>query len=100
MSNSDPDLTDSANTNEDPLTHEHGAHPVATGVGAMGGGATGGMIGLAMGGPVGGVIGAVIGAVAGGLGGSAVGESIDPTVENESWPGENAHLREDADRRS
>jgi hypothetical protein len=30
--------------------------------------------------------------VAGGLGGKTVGESIDPTLENESWPGQNAAL--------
>jgi hypothetical protein len=73
--------TEPTNLNEDPLSHEHGAHPIATGVGAMGGGATGAAIGATVGGPIGGVIGAIIGAVAGGLGGTAVGEQVSPTVE-------------------
>jgi hypothetical protein len=76
----------SSHLNEDPLTHEPGAHPVATGVGALGGGAAAAAIGLAVGGPVGGAIGAVVGAFAGGMGGSAVGESIDPTLEPSNSP--------------
>jgi uncharacterized protein (TIGR02271 family) len=66
-------------------THEKEGHPVATGVGAIGGGAAGAAIGTAMGGPVGTVVGAVIGAVAGGAGGYAVGEAIDPAAEDAYW---------------
>jgi phage tail tape-measure protein len=93
LQQSKPDSADTRNQNEDPITHEPGAHPVSTGVGAAGGGATGAAIGLAMGGPVGGVIGAVVGALAGGFAGKAVGEAVEPTQENESWPGEAAALR-------
>ena len=52
-------------------------HPVAAGVGAVGGGATGAAVGMVVAGPVGSVVGALIGAVAGGFGGSAVGGLID-----------------------
>jgi len=72
-------------TNPDPITGEPGSHPVGTGVGAAGAGATGAVIGTAVGGPVGGAIGAVIGSVAGGLAGHEVAESIDPTVEDAYW---------------
>ncbi len=60
-------------------------HPVATGVGALSGGAAGAAIGTAVGGPIGMVIGAVVGAVAGGAGGYAVGEAIDPVAEDSYW---------------
>jgi hypothetical protein len=71
--------------NRDPITGEHGAHPVGTGVGAaLGGAAAGAAAGLAAG-PVGTVAGAVVGGVAGGLAGKAVAEQIDPTVEDHYW---------------
>lgn len=78
--------TEPPNTNEDPLTHEHGAHPIATGVGAVAGGATGAAIGATVGGPLGGVIGAAIGAFAGGYSGTAVGEQLSPTIEPAAPP--------------
>lgn len=60
------------------------SHPVATGVGALGGAAAGAAVG-AMGGPVGSVVGAVTGAVVGGLGGNAVGRAFDPAEEDRYW---------------
>jgi len=69
----------------DPISGESGAHPVGTGIGAAGAGATGAAIGGAVGGPVGAVVGSVIGAVTGGLVGKGVAESIDPTVEDAYW---------------
>ncbi|MEO0457234.1 MAG: hypothetical protein AAF152_11740 [Cyanobacteria bacterium P01_A01_bin.114] len=71
--------------NPDPITGEHGAHPVGTGVGAAGVGAAATVVGGAVGGPVGAVVGAVVGSVAGGLAGKGVAEKIDPTVEDEYW---------------
>jgi hypothetical protein len=78
--------------NEDPITGQPGAHPVAAGVGAALGGAAGiagaAAAGAAAGtaaGPVGTVVGAVIGGVAGGLAGKAAGEAIDPTEEEAYW---------------
>jgi len=70
--------------NPDPLTGEHGSHPIGTGIGAAGGAAAGAAIG-ALAGPVGVALGGAIGAVAGGLSGKAVAESIDPTVEADYW---------------
>lgn len=67
------------------FTREDKSHPVATGVGAIGGGAAGAAIGTAVGGPIGTVVGAVIGAVAGGAGGYAVGEAVDPAAEDAYW---------------
>ena len=83
----DTDIRDKkrSDRNEDPITGEPGSHPVATGVGAMGGGAAGAAIGTAVGGPVGTAVGAVIGAVAGGIGGHAAGEAVDPTAEDAYW---------------
>ncbi len=83
MADLETPIVENSHRHEDPITHEPGAHPVATTVGAAGMGATGAAVGLIVGGPVGGVIGAVIGAVAGGLGGSAVGEAADPTILDE-----------------
>jgi hypothetical protein len=70
--------------NRDPITGTPGAHPVGTGVGAVGGGLAGAAIG-AVGGPIGAGIGVVVGAVAGGLGGKGVAEMIDPTAEDAYW---------------
>jgi hypothetical protein len=70
--------------NRDPITDEPGAHPVGTGVGAVGGALAGAGVG-AMGGPIGAAVGGVAGAVIGGLAGKAVAESIDPTAEEAHW---------------
>jgi len=71
--------------NRDPLSGELGAHPVATGLGALAGGAaTGAGVGTVAG-PVGTMVGAAVGAVVGGLAGKAVGEAIDPTREEAYW---------------
>ena len=78
----DKDLKNDAN--RDPLTGAPGAHPVGTGVGALGGVAAGAAAG-SVAGPVGTVVGAAVGAVAGGLAGKAVAESIDPTREDAYW---------------
>ncbi len=78
-----PDVRE-VDENPDPLTGEHGSHPIGTGVGAAGAGAAGAAIG-AMGGPIGAAVGAVIGAVAGGLAGKGIAEAIDPTVEEAHW---------------
>lgn len=77
--------TTPADANKDPITGTPGAHPVGTGLGAIGAGAAVGAAGGALGGPIGAVAGAVIGAVAGGLGGKAVAEAINPTVESKFW---------------
>lgn len=74
-----------ADRNEDPLTGELGAHPVATGAGAVLGGLAAGAAAGSVAGPAGTVAGAVLGGLAGGLAGKAVGEQIDPTVEDEYW---------------
>ncbi len=77
--------------NEDPLTGEAGSHPVATGAGAVIGGAAAGAAAGMLGGPVGTAVGAIIGGVAGGLAGKAIGEQIDPTVEEAYWREEFRH---------
>jgi Protein of unknown function (DUF2934) len=79
-----PEIT---HRNEDPLTHEPGSHPIATGVGATGGGLTGAAVGMAVGGPVGGMVGALLGTIAGAFGGSVVGEAVDPTDLELTPPG-------------
>ena len=59
-------------------------HPVATGVGALGGAAAGAAAGT-LAGPVGTVLGAAGGAVVGGLTGRAVGQTFDPAQEERYW---------------
>ena len=71
--------------NADPITGEHGAHPVGAGVGAAVGGAAAGAAAGAVAGPVGAAVGIVAGGVAGGLAGKEVAERIDPTVEEHYW---------------
>jgi phage tail tape-measure protein len=63
------------------------SHPLATGLGAVGGGATGAAIGDSVGGKVGAVVGSVAGAIAGGILGNKVAgiaqeaiEEIQPTL--------------------
>lgn len=79
------DAAKSTDANRDPISGTPGSHPVGTGIGAAGAGATGAVIGGAVGGPVGAVVGAAIGAVAGGLAGKGVAEAIDPTAEDAYW---------------
>ncbi len=74
-----------ADANPDPITGEHGSHPIGTGVGAAGGGLTGVAIGAAIGGPVGAAIGAVVGGVAGAYSGRGVAEMLHPTEDEKSW---------------
>jgi hypothetical protein len=78
-------------TNPDPITGEHGAHPVGVGLGTAVAGAAAGAAGGAVAGPAGAVAGAVIGGVAGAFGGKAAAEAIDPTVEDTYWRGEYAN---------
>jgi hypothetical protein len=71
--------------NRDPITGEPGSHPVATGVGAAGGGAAGAVAGAAIGGPLGALVGGAAGAIAGGAAGHAAAEAVDPTEEAAYW---------------
>ncbi|WP_242026822.1 hypothetical protein [Phormidium tenue] len=80
-----PEHKPNPDSNPDPITGEHGARPVGTGVGAAGAGAVGTAVGVIVGGPIGGAVGAVVGSVAGGLLGKGVAETLDPTVEDEYW---------------
>jgi hypothetical protein len=72
-------------TNEDPISGEHGAHPVEVGAGTALAGATAGAIGGAVAGPAGAAVGAIAGGIAGGYAGKAIGEEFDPTVEEAYW---------------
>jgi phage tail tape-measure protein len=69
---------DEPGMNPDPLTGTPGAHPVGTGLGAVGGAAAGASIGAAAG-PVGAAVGTVVGAVAGALAGRGAAEAVNPT---------------------
>jgi hypothetical protein len=71
--------------NPDPITGEHGAHPVGAGLGAAVGGAAAGAAAGAVAGPVGAAVGIVTGGIAGGLAGKEIAERIDPTVEEHYW---------------
>lgn len=71
--------------NRDPITGEHGAHPVGTGVGAAGGALAGAAVGAVVGGPIGAAVGGAVGAIAGGAAGHGVGEAVNPTVEDAYW---------------
>ncbi len=76
------------NVNADPVTGQHGSHPVGTGLGAAAGGALAGIgLGAAVG-PIGAAIGALVGGVAGAIAGHNVAEAIDPTVEDAYWRNE------------
>lgn len=72
------------NLNKDPITGEHGSHPVGVAAGAGAGAAAGAALG-AIGGPIGVVAGAAAGGIAGGLAGKAAGEAANPTVEAAYW---------------
>ena len=74
-------MSDFNDANRDPLTQEHGAHPVGTGLGAAMGGVSAGAAAGAVGGPVGAVVGGVAGAVVGGLAGKAAAEAVKHVKE-------------------
>lgn len=62
-----------------------GSHPVATGVGAVGGAAAAGAAVGTAAGPIGTAIGAAAGAVVGAFTGKALAASIDPDAEDLYW---------------
>lgn len=76
-----------------PTGNDKDSHPVATGAGAVIGGAAGGVAGgaaagAAVGGvtgPVGAAIGAAAGAVVGALAGKGIANAVDPTAEDAYW---------------
>ena len=72
-------------THPDPITGEHGAHPVGVGVGAVSAGLAGAAIG-AIAGPIGALVGAAIGVVAGGIAGHEVAASDDEPVSLADQP--------------
>ena len=74
--------------NLDPITDEHGAHPVGTGLGATGGALAGAATG-AIGGPIGAAVGGVAGAVVGGLAGKVAGEAVNPTAGETGYDTDN-----------
>jgi phage tail tape-measure protein len=80
----EPDMSKSNPENLDPITKTPGAHPVGTGVGAVGGAAAGAAVGSA-GGPIGTIAGGVVGAVAGGLAGKGIAKIVDPEDEDRHW---------------
>ncbi len=57
------------------------SHPIATGLGAVGGGAAGAAIGNSVGGKLGAVIGSVAGAIAGGIVGNTVAEIAQEVID-------------------
>lgn len=69
---------------QDAMQSSESGHPVAAGLGAVGG-ATVGAVAGSLAGPVGTVAGAAIGAVAGGMAGSATAAALDPAVETRYW---------------
>lgn len=77
--------TPACDANRDPLSGAPGAHPVGTGLGAVGVGAMTGAVGGAVAGPVGAVAGAVVGAVAGAVIGKAAAEAVNPSIETKYW---------------
>lgn len=77
-------MTNTRDTNPDPITGAPGSHPVGTGVGAAGGAAAGAAVG-SVAGPLGTLVGGAVGAVVGGLAGKGVAEAIDPTAEDAYW---------------
>ena len=81
----DPQKSQDAARNADPITKAPGSHPVGTGVGAALGGAAAGAAAGTVAGPAGTIAGAAVGAIVGGLAGKGIAEKIDPTVEDAYW---------------
>ena len=60
-----------------PAAAETDSHPIATGLGAVGGGVAGVALGRSIGGKFGAILGGVAGAIAGGIAGNTLTESIE-----------------------
>lgn len=75
-------MTNDNRPNSAPETETSHAHPLATGLGAAGGGVAGAAAGRSIiGGKVGAAIGGVVGAIAGGLAGNTVAEFAQEAIE-------------------
>ncbi|GAA5122020.1 hypothetical protein JIN84_01485 [Luteolibacter yonseiensis] len=66
------------------------SHPVAGGIGALGGAAAGAALGAGLG-PLGAVTGAVIGVACGAIAGKAIAAGIDPEAEDVYWQKQYRH---------
>lgn len=64
-----------------PQAESSNHHPLATGVGAAGGGVAGAVIGKAIAGKVGAAVGGVAGAIAGGMAGEAIAEVTEELLQ-------------------
>jgi outer membrane lipoprotein SlyB len=78
--NHTPEPTDAPST----VTPEPSSHPIATGLGATGGGLAGAALGHSAGGKVGAAVGGVAGAIVGGLAGNALAEFAEAVIEETS----------------
>lgn len=73
---------DNRSNSELPETETSHAHPILTGLGAVGGGVAGAAVGRSIiGGNVGAAIGGVTGAIAGGIAGNTVAEFAQEAIE-------------------
>ena len=79
MENDNQKMT--ASQNEAPQTPSTEAHPVATGLGAVGGVVIGAALGHSIDKKLGTAIGGVVGAIAGGIAGNAVAEITEEIVD-------------------
>ncbi len=73
-------MPEKPNENRTEKPEQSDSHPVATGLGAVGGG----MAGAKIGGSVGGKLGAVVGSVAGAIAGSILGNTVAEMAEEVS----------------
>ncbi len=67
--------------NETQQTQSTEAHPIATGLGAVGGGVIGAALGRSFDKKLGTAIGGVVGAIAGGIAGNAVAETSEAVID-------------------
>lgn len=80
MAMNDAKKMNETNENSTDRSETHESHPIATGLGAVGGGVAGAAIGNSVGGKVGAAIGSIAGAIAGGMAGSAVADVASEAI--------------------
>ncbi|WP_315791167.1 glycine zipper domain-containing protein [Fischerella sp. JS2] len=77
MNNEEHSISNPENENQTPSN----THPIATGLGAAGGGIAGAALGRSIGGKVGAAIGGVAGAITGGVAGNKLAEYAEEFIE-------------------
>ncbi|MEC4816736.1 MAG: hypothetical protein SAK29_26230 [Scytonema sp. PMC 1069.18] len=81
MMNDEQQMKPHGDESQDSNSDQKDSHPLATGLGVVGGGVAGAALGRSVGGKAGAALGGVVGAIAGGVAGNKVAEYTEEVID-------------------